>query len=91
MNIVYNSQQAIEHLWYGIFVKAIGCFQLKLLSILYFDISGNFFFRTAIETFRSFLTRTKSNDIIDVLTEEECWEKFEQEEDYPEGFTILTR
>nr|XP_022339324.1 maestro heat-like repeat-containing protein family member 1 isoform X2 [Crassostrea virginica] len=46
---------------------------------------------TAIETFRSFLTRTKSNDIIDVLTEEECWEKFEQEEDYPEGFTILTR
>ncbi|XP_034336261.2 maestro heat-like repeat-containing protein family member 1 isoform X2 [Magallana gigas] len=45
----------------------------------------------AIETFRSFLTRTKSNDILDILTEEGCWEKFEAEEDYPEGFTILTR
>ncbi|XP_056020899.1 maestro heat-like repeat-containing protein family member 1 isoform X2 [Ostrea edulis] len=47
--------------------------------------------QAAIETFRSFLTRTKSTDIIDILTEEECWEKFEEEENYPEAFTILTR
>ncbi|XP_061166579.1 maestro heat-like repeat-containing protein family member 1 isoform X3 [Saccostrea echinata] len=47
--------------------------------------------KAAVETFRSFLVRTKSTDVIEVLTEEECWEKFEEEENYPEAFTILTR
>lgn len=50
-----------------------------------------FFFRVVIEILRFFLIRIKSNDIFDILIEEGCWEKFEVEEDYLEGFIIFIR
>ncbi|XP_052059790.1 maestro heat-like repeat-containing protein family member 1 isoform X2 [Mytilus californianus] len=45
----------------------------------------------AVEAFRSFLQRSKSDDIIEGLDKEDCWEMFEDEERYPESVTILCR
>ncbi|CAG2232807.1 unnamed protein product [Mytilus edulis] len=45
----------------------------------------------AVEAFRSFLQRSKSEDIIEGLDKEDCWEMFEDEERYPESVTILCR
>ncbi|KAL3859489.1 hypothetical protein ACJMK2_009708 [Sinanodonta woodiana] len=45
----------------------------------------------AVTAFRTFLERTKSEDIIEVLNTEGCWEKFEDEEAFPEAINILCR
>ena len=50
-----------------------------------------FFYRVAVESFKAFLHRSKSEDIIEVLDKEECWEMFEDEEKYPESVTTLCR
>lgn len=47
--------------------------------------------QAAVEAFRMFLENTKSEDIIEMLTEEECWEKFEDKEEYPDAINVLTR
>ncbi|KAL4234897.1 Mroh1p [Mactra antiquata] len=45
----------------------------------------------AVDAFKKFLEITKSEDIIEVLDKEECWEKFEDKENFAEGINILTR
>ncbi|XP_060593728.1 maestro heat-like repeat-containing protein family member 1 [Ruditapes philippinarum] len=45
----------------------------------------------AVEAFRKFLDLTKSEDIQEVLDKEECWEKFEDKDEYHEAFNILTK
>ena len=44
-----------------------------------------------MEAFRKFLENTKSVDIIEVLSEEDCWEKLEDKDDYPDAINVLTR
>ena len=41
--------------------------------------------------FRSLLERTKQQDIIEGLDKEDAWQKFEEEDNYAEAFTVLTK
>ncbi|XP_060075327.1 maestro heat-like repeat-containing protein family member 1 isoform X2 [Ylistrum balloti] len=47
--------------------------------------------QSAVSAFKSFLERSKTKDILEGLEEEDCWTKFEEEDNYTEAFTILTR
>ncbi|OWF48217.1 Maestro heat-like repeat-containing protein family member 1 [Mizuhopecten yessoensis] len=47
--------------------------------------------QSAVAAFKSFLERTKTKDIQEGLEEEECWGKLEDEDNYTEAFTTLTR
>lgn len=44
-----------------------------------------------MDAFKKFLEITKSEDITEVLDTEECWEKFEDKDEYPQGINILTK
>lgn len=45
----------------------------------------------AVDAFKKFLTITKSEDIQQELDKEECWEMFEDKDEYPKAVNILTR
>ena len=49
------------------------------------------YFSAAVDAFRKFLDNTKSEDIVEVLDNEACWEKFEDVEEYPDAINVLTR
>lgn len=48
-------------------------------------------YRVAVDAFRRFLQLTKSEDILDTLEKEECWEKFENVDEYHEAINVLTK
>ena len=48
-------------------------------------------FSSAVEAMRQFLIRSHSVDIIETLDSEKCWEDFEDEEKYPDAYTVLSR
>ncbi len=45
----------------------------------------------SVATYRQLLECAGSKDILDALTQDDIWEKFEDPECYPEAFTALAR
>jgi len=45
----------------------------------------------AVDAFKKFLELTKSEDILEALEKEECWEKFEDVDEYPVAINVLTK
>jgi len=45
----------------------------------------------AVDAFRKFLEVTKSEDIVETLTKEECWDKMEDSEQIADAINILTK
>ena len=48
-------------------------------------------FSVAVDAFKKFLTLTKTEDVIEEIEKEECWEKFEDKDEYAEAFNFLTK
>lgn len=49
------------------------------------------FCSVAVDCFKKFLELSKCEDMLEVLDTEECWEKFEDPEEYPQAINVLTR
>ena len=70
------------------------CSNFRIITAIFWAVrifGSLWYYRAAVEAFRKFLENTKSVDIIEVLSEEDCWEKLEDKEDYPNAINVLTR